>query len=126
MTEELTINTERIDDIPILLAQLDRMQVGPMVDAYFPTHGNWQGLSLGTVVTVWLTFILSEANHRLSHVQAWAGQGLTLLAGCVGQRVRALDLSDDRLAAVLDYLSEDQAWRDYEQALNRRMLRVYE
>jgi transposase len=126
MTEELTINTERIDDIPLLLAQLDRMQVGPMVDEYFPAHGNWQGLSLGTVVTVWLTFILSEANHRLSHVQAWAAQRLTLLAECLGQRVRALDLSDDRLAAVLDYLSEDQAWSDYEQALNRRMLRVYE
>ena len=76
MTEELTINTERIDDIPILLAQLDRMQVGPMVDEYFPVHGNWQGLSLGTVMTVWLTFILSEANHRLSHVQAWAAQRL--------------------------------------------------
>jgi transposase len=125
MTEELTIKTERIDDIPILLAQLDRMQVGPMVDEYFPTHGNWQGLSLGTVVSVWLTFILSEANHRLSHVQAWAAQHLTLLEGCLGQRVRALDLSDDRLAAALDYLSEDQAWSDYEQALNRQTLRVY-
>jgi hypothetical protein len=32
MTEELTINTERIDDIPILMAQLNRMQVGAMLD----------------------------------------------------------------------------------------------
>jgi transposase len=126
MTEELTIDTERIDDIPILMAQLDRMQVGTMLDEYFPTHGNWQGLSLGTVVTVWLTFILSEANHRLSHVQAWAAQRLTLLAGWLGQPVRALDFSDDRLAAVLDYLSADPAWSDYEQALNGQMLRVYE
>ena len=125
MTEELTIKTERIDDIPILLAQLERMQVGALVDEYFPTHGNWQGLSLGTVVTVWLTFILSEANHRLSHVQAWTEQRLRLLDGCVGQPVRALDFSDDRLAAALDYLSQDQAWRDYEQALNGQMLRVY-
>lgn len=126
MTEEITINTERMDDIPLLLAQLDRMQVGTMVDEYFPTHGNWQGLSLGTVVTVWLTFILSEANHRLSHVQTWAAQRLTLLEGCLGQRVRALDFSDDRLAAVLDYLNKGPAWRDYERALNRRLLRVYE
>src|SRR6267142_172937 len=125
MTEDLTIKTERIDDIPILLAQLKRMQVGALVDEYFPTHGNWQGLSLGTVVTVWLKFILSEANHRLSHVQAWAEQRLRLLEGCLGQAVRALDFSDDRLAAALDYLSEDQAWHDYEQALNGQMLRVY-
>jgi transposase len=126
MTEERTIKTERIDDIPILIAQLEQLQVGAIMDEYFPTHGNWQGLSLGTVVTVWLTFILSEANHRLSHVQAWAEQRLTLLEGCLEQRVRALDFSDDRLAAVLDYLSQDQAWSDYEQALTRRTLRVYE
>lgn len=126
MTEKLTINTGRIDDIPVLLAQLDRMQVAAMLDEYFPTHGNWQGLSLGTVAAVWLTFILSEANHRLSHVQSWAETRLQILEGCLGQPVRALDFSDDRLAAVLDYLSRDQAWSDYERALNGRTLRVYE
>lgn len=126
MTEKLTINTERIDDIPVLMAQVDRMQVAALLDEYFPTHGNWQGLSLGTVAAVWLTFILSEANHRLSHVQAWAERRLKLLEGCLGQPVRALDFSDDRLAAVLDYLSRDQAWSDYERALNGRTLRVYE
>ena len=32
-----------------LLAQLEKMQVAKLLDKYFPTHGNWQGLSLGTV-----------------------------------------------------------------------------
>ena len=68
MTEKLIINTERIDDIPVLLAQIERMQVATLLDQHFPTHGNWQGLSLGTVAAVWLTFILSQANHRLSHL----------------------------------------------------------
>ncbi len=126
MTETLTVNTERIDDIPVLMAQLDRMQVATLLDEHFPTHGNWQGLSLGTVATVWLTFILSEANHRLSHVQAWAEQRLQILEGCLGKPVRALDFSDDRLAVVLDYLSRDQAWSEYERALNGRTLRVYD
>lgn len=126
MTETLTVNTERIDDIPVLMAQLDRMQVATMLDEHFPTHGNWQGLSLGTVATVWLTFILSEANHRLSHVQAWAEQRLQLLEGCLGKPVRALDFSDDRRAVVLDYLRRDQAWSEYERALNGRTLRVYD
>lgn len=126
MTEKLTINTERIDDIPVLLAQLDRMQGAAMRDEYFPTHGKWQGLSLGTVAAVGLTCILSEANHRLSHGQSWAETRLQILEGCLGQPVRALDFSDNRLAAVLDYVSRDQAWRDYERALNGRTLRVYE
>ena len=126
MTEKLQINTERIDDIPVLMAQLDRMQGAAMLDDYCPTHGNWQGLSLGTVAAVWLTFILSEAKHRLSHVQPWAEARLKLLDGCLGQPVRALDFADDRLAAIRDYLSRDQAWSAYERALNGRTLRVYE
>jgi transposase len=126
MTEKLTITNERIDDIPVLLAQLERMQVAKLLDKHFPTHGNWQGLSLGTVATVWLTFILTEANHRLSHVQDWAEQRLNMLAAGVGQGVRALDLSDDRLPVILDELSNDQAWGKFERGLNRRTLRVYD
>jgi len=78
MTEKLKIDTERIDDIPALMAQLDRMQGAAMLDDYFPPHGNWQGLSLGPVAAVWLTFTLSETNHRLSHGQPWVEALLTL------------------------------------------------
>ena len=126
MIENLTSTNERVDDIPLLLAQLERMQAAPLLDEYFPTHGNWQGLSLGRVASVWLTFILSEANHRLSHVEAWAAQRLTTLAAGGGISVRALDVSDDRLAAVLDYLSADEPWEAFERALNGQMLRVYD
>jgi transposase len=126
MSENLTITTERVDDIPLLLAQLERMQVAALLDEHFPTHGNWQGLSLGTVASVWLSFILSEANHRLSQVEPWAAQRLTTLAAGVGQPVRALDFSDDRLAAVLDYVSADEPWEGVEHALNAQTLRVYD
>lgn len=110
----------------MLLAQLERMQVAPLLDAHFPTHGNWQGLSLGQVASGWLTFILSEANHRLSHVEPWAAERLSTLGAGIGQPVRALDFSDDRLATVLDYVSEDAAWEQFEQALTQHLLRVYD
>ncbi len=58
MTEKLTIISERVDDIPLLLAQLERMGVQPLLDEHFPTHGNWVGLSLGWVTVIWLTPIL--------------------------------------------------------------------
>ena len=45
MAETLTIISERVDDMPLLLAQLERMGVQPLLDEYFPTHGNWVGLS---------------------------------------------------------------------------------
>jgi transposase len=126
MSENLSITHERVDDIPLLLAQLERMQVAPLLDEHVPTHGNWQGLSLGTVASVWLTGILSEANHRLSQVEPWAAQRLTPLGAGVGQPVRALDFGDDRLATVLNYLSDDPQWEAFEQALNAQTLRVYD
>jgi transposase len=126
MTEQLTLKHERVDDIPLLLAQLGRMQVAKLLDEYFPTHGNWEGLSLGQVVSVWVAFILSEANHRLGHVEPWAATRLQTLSTCLGTAVRALDFSDDRLAQALDYLNEDAAWQEFERRLTQHTVRVYD
>jgi hypothetical protein len=46
MTEIPTIITERVDDIPLLLEQMQRMGLPTLFDTHFPTHGNWTGLSL--------------------------------------------------------------------------------
>ena len=47
MHEIPNIITERVDDIPLLLAQMDRMGLAVLLDVHFPTHGNWQGLPFG-------------------------------------------------------------------------------
>lgn len=47
------------------------MGVPQLLDAHFPTHGNWDGLSLGWTATIWLVYILSQADHRLNQVQDW-------------------------------------------------------
>jgi hypothetical protein len=85
MREQTIIRNERVDDIPIIIKQLEKMEVGKLIDKNFPKHGNWQGLSMGQVVVVWLVFILTEANHRLSHVENWAEQRLLTLKGCLEQ-----------------------------------------
>lgn len=126
MSERPTVTNERVDDIPLLLAQMERMGVPFLLDESFPTHGNWQGLSLGWTATIWLAHILSEGDHRLNHVQAWAEKRLETLGGCSGRRIRALDFSDDRLADVLSALSQDAAWEGFEAALNGHLLRVYD
>lgn len=120
------LTTERVDDIPLLLAQLERMQVATLLDRHFPTHGNWQGLSLGMVSVVWLSHILSEGDHWLNHVEPWANGRLNCLQACLGQAVRTLDFTDDRLAAVLDYLSDDERWQSFERELGQHLIRVYD
>lgn len=126
MAETFTVISERVDDVPLLLAQIERMGVPALLDKHFPTHGNREGLSLGSVTAVWLTHILSQADHRLNHVQSWANKRIETLRGCIDPTVRALDLSDDRLEDVLRIVSDDAQWDAFEGALSRRLLRVYE
>ena len=98
-----------------------------MLDKHFPTHGNWQGLSLGKVVVVWLSYILSEGNHRLNSVQGWAAGLLMTLDICLKMTgLRELDFSDDRLCMVLNYLGQnDVGWESYESDQNTTTIRVY-
>jgi transposase len=102
------------------------MGVAELLDQHFPPHGNRQGLSLGGLTTVWLTHVLSEADHRLTPVRGWASQRLVTLRQCSGQTVTELDCTDDRLADVLSALSDDAQWQTFEQALNQQLLRVYD
>ncbi len=126
MSETLSITTERVDDIPLLLAQLIRMNVPSLLDQHFHQHGNWQGLSPGWVTTIWLTHLLSEADHRLNHVQPWAEKRLVTLRTCSQHPIQPHDLTDDRLASVLRLLSQDAPWTSFERALTRDLLRVYD
>ena len=121
------IKVERVDDIPVLLAQVQKMQIPALLDQFFPTHGHWKGeLSFGEVVAVWLTFIASQGDHCLSHVQRWVEEHLDTLAAALDKPIRPLDFSDDRLALILDAFSEAETWGDFETTLNGVVLRVYE
>jgi len=79
-----------------------------LLDQHFPTHGNWQGLSLGEVTTVWLAHVLSGGDHRMNHVQPWVERRLEKLQNCLGETVARRDVNDDWLAAVLHELSDDE------------------
>jgi transposase len=125
MTEQLTVTTERVDDIPILLAQSDDMGIAELLDEYFKPHGNWEGTSLGWTTAIWLAHMVSEGDHRMNQVQDWVAQRVQTLHRCMGQEVREQSWSDDRLALVLDALAQPEAWQRFERALNQRIIRVY-
>lgn len=126
MTEPLNITTERVDDIPLLLAHSNKMGVPELLDEYFKPHGNWEGMSLGWTTAVWLTHIVSEGDHRMNQVQGWAAHRVQTLSICSGQEVSERSFRDDRLALVLDALSDEQKWQQFESALNRQLIRVYD
>ena len=88
MIEQLTMTTERVDDIPVLLAQSEKMGIAGLLDAFFQPHGNFEGTSLGLTTTIWLTHIVSEGDHRMNQVQPWAATRVQALQKCSGQAVR--------------------------------------
>ena len=125
MAENLSVTTERVDDIPILLAQGKKIGVPELVDQHFEAHGNWQGTSMGWTTLIWLTHILSKGDHRLNQVAQWAENRLHTLEISTDQRKRAQEWSDDRLGIVLDRLADTEKWQAFESDLNRRTFRVY-
>jgi transposase len=126
MNEIPNIIMERIDDIPLLLQQMQQMDLPTLIDTHFPAHGNWYGLSLGWVSTLWLSSILSRGAHRLSHVEPWVANRLFTLQTVSGQDVERLDFTDDRLDSVLRRLSDDVRWAQFESGLNQPTVRVYD
>ena len=124
-TENPTITIERVDDIPLLVAQANKMGLPALLDEQYWPHGNWQGTSFGWTVTIWLTHILSQGDHRLSQVQSWVNERQETLSRCRGEAIRELEWSDDRLAIVLVELSDTQRWQKLEQDLTRQTIRVY-
>lgn len=126
MSQKITATHERVDDIPAIIAHLKKMRVAELLDKHFPTNGNWQGLSLGWTTVVWLAFILSEGDHRLYRVEPWVKEHQRTLRRCIGRKVTPRDLTDDRLATILDYLCVAEHWVEFERELNQSVLRVYD
>jgi len=126
MSTKITATHERVDAIPAIIAHLKKMRVAECLDTHFPTNGNWQGLSLGWTTVVWLTFILSEGDHRLYRVEPWVKEHPRTLRRCIGIKVSPRDLTDDRLATILDYLCVAERWSAFERELNESVLRVYD
>jgi transposase len=116
-----------VDDIPVLFALLKQLRLAELLEEHFPRHHLWKGeLTFGDVVATWITFILSQGDHRLCCVEPWARQNLCTLQSCLGKTVRPLDFHDDRLADVLDTLTDAQRWQSFETDLNHGMIRVYD
>jgi transposase len=105
---------------------MEKIGVAALMDEHFVPHGNWGGISLGRVCSGWLVHILSEVDHRMNHVQAWAEKRRETLCSCLGGNVNAQDFTDDRLEIALDELSDNERWAGFETALNRRTVRVYD
>ena len=110
MPPTLRLVHERVDDVPLILGFLIQLRLPQLLDNHLKPHPHHQGLSLGWLITLWTTYILSQADHRKSHVRSWAHKLHHCLRAVTGLSIREVDLSDDRLTLLLARLSSPETW----------------
>src|SRR5262245_26590080 len=125
MDATLELTHERIDDAPLLLGFLIHLHLPEILDRHLPPHPLHQGLSNGWLITVWIAYILSRADHRKSPVQEWADGLHHTLEALIGQPIRPVEFSDDRLTLVLNRLGDPDAWHELEADLWQTQCDVY-
>jgi transposase len=124
-TTTVQLQHERIDDIPLLIGFLNQLQLPAILEKHLGTHHLHQGISNGSLMCVWLAFILSEASHCKVHVQDWAAKRIHLLETLLGQNVRPIECSDDRLSILLRRLHQAD-WPSLEADLWQASCEVYD
>jgi transposase len=126
-TEPRLLRVEVVADLPILWATLRRLELPATLDRHFPAPPHWKGpLTPGEVLAVWLVFVVSEGDHCLNHVSAWAERHRGTLSALLGKAVLPAHFHDDRLADCLSRLGAAGPFARLEGDLNRQTVRVYQ
>lgn len=125
MLPELTITNEQINSLPLLVGIMEEMGLRQVIDEQVTPHGHWQGISVGTAVTIWLSHLLLERDHRLVLVRDWAAARRQTLNTLLDITLRDTDCTDDRLANVLTMLGDTEVQQTLDSALMQRWIRVY-
>jgi transposase len=123
---EVKVQTEEVNDIPLLIKQQEKMGIAEILDQIVPQHGNRKGLSVGQMIVGWLSYILSESDHRLSFVEEWAAKQTNTLSHLLPGYIGSQDFTDDRLGDGLRVLSDDTVWEALESQLGKRLIRIYQ
>ena len=125
-TATVQLTHERVDDVPLLLGFLIKLRFPQLLDQHLVPHPHHQGLSQGWLITIWIAYILSHADHRKSAVRDWANGLRHTIEATTGQKLRGVDFSDDRLTLVLQHLSHRELWDGIENDLWSTTCEVYE
>jgi transposase len=105
--EQTTI--ERVDNLPLLIAWMDQMQLAATIDQHWQPHRGWTGLSYGQLTVLFIAFILHQREHRLSYFEDWLQQHQHVIHATTGWTVGPKEGTDDRLGILLQTLGSNPA-----------------
>lgn len=119
--------SERIDDLPLIIYWLTQMKVASIIDNYLASpHGNRQGLSYGELAVLLVTYIVSEADHRICCLEKWVREHQRSLEGITRWEIREKEATDDRCGDLLRTLGRTETQTQMEMSLSQHLVKAYE
>jgi transposase len=125
---QVEISSERIDDIPLIVEWLKQMGIAKVIDQSInKPQVNHQGMSYGQLSVLVLTYIITQADHRLCAVEPWVKTQRKILELTTGWKIGEKDTTDDRLARVVEEIGkQEEACSQIERKIGRNMLSAYQ
>ena len=105
------------------------MEIASIIDqGLAPPHGNRKGLSYGQLGVLFLTYVVSQSDHRLCAVESWVEKHRQTLEMATGWKIGVKDATDDRLADLLTVIgsSEEEKLEAIAVRLGQGTIRAYE
>jgi transposase len=103
------------------------MKVASIIDNYLASpHGNRQGLSYGELAVLLVTYIVSEADHRICCLEKWVREHQRSLEGITEWEIREKEATDDRCGDLLRTLGRTETQTQMEMSLSQHLVKAYE
>ena len=119
------VTNEPVHDVPLLVGIMEDMGIRRHIDGVLEQHGGWEGVSVGTIIEIWLCYVLTEHDHRLEAVREWVNDRQQMFNALLGIRLRETDLSDDRLSVVLGKIGDERFQGAADTVMVREWVTVY-
>jgi transposase len=117
MNTQTNVSSFPVDDVPVLIGLMKSMGLSQAIDDCLKTNGNHKGLSSGLLAVIWLTFILTQGDHRKSAVRTWVAQRKLVLEQLLEVPISDVDFTDDRLGLLAKRFGDRSAWEKLEENL---------
>lgn len=120
------VRIERVDNLPIIINWLLKMQVHRHIDAIWTTHENWQGVSYGQLALLFVAYVIQRRTHRLMNMEGWLADHRTVIGQLTGWSLGEKEATDDRLGLLLTALgeAEDKGGR-LQQAIGQHLIQAF-
>jgi transposase len=117
---------EPLDDLPVIFSIIKEMRVIESINSVFIPHKNWTGITVGELTAIWLCYLISQHDHRLSYLEEWASNKLNIISILLDREVTIYDFKDDKLELLLGYFSEQTQWNEFETSIDKEAIKIFD